>query len=135
MPAAQGFPSCKHSHTSSPLLVTSLVEVQVPRVPRLCPRSHGQPPAFAGPYVPWLMLSPSWHALLSLCPGPTRSRVAQTLPSRQSTPLLQVAVLFLLSTRPFPGPQHGALSAGVLQAQPCPTHLQRPHLTVFVPST
>lgn len=106
VPAAQGLTSHKHSHTSCPLLSPRLVEVRVPRAPRPCPWSHGQPPAFADPYVPWLMLSPPWHALLSLRPGPTHSCVAQILPS------LQVTVLFLLSHLSFPDPlRYGALSA------------------------
>ncbi|CAK6433811.1 unnamed protein product [Pipistrellus nathusii] len=119
VPAAQGLASHKHSHTSGPLLGTRLVGVQVPRAPRRCPCSHGQPPAFADPYVPWLMLSPSWHAF-SLCPGPTHTCVAPTLPSPQST-LLPPGDGALPAEPPCPFPAPSGTEhflPGVIQVHP-----------------
>lgn len=130
VPAAQGFPSHKHSHTSRPLLGTSLGEVQVPRAPRLCPRSHGQPPAFAGPYVPWLMLCPAWHALLSLCPGPTIHVSLRHCPLYRALPASrwQLFLLSRLCTEQFP--------PGVLPVIPVPLTCTGPiSLSLFpVPS-
>lgn len=110
VPAAQGFPSHKHSHTSRPLLGTSLGEVQLPRAPPLCPHSHRQPPAFAGPYVPWLMLSPSGHALPSLCPGPTIHMSSDTAISTEHSPPPGGSA-FQLSRLLSQPPPYGALSA------------------------
>lgn len=137
VPAAQGLTSHKHSHTSGPLLGTRLVQVQVPRAPRLCPCSHGQPPAFADPYVPWLMLSPSWHALLPLCPGPTHTRVAQTLPSPQST-LLPPGDGALPAEPPVlsrPPQVRSTFRLVLPRSIPVPLTCIGPHLTVFVPCT
>lgn len=136
VPAAQGFTPHKHSHTNGPLLGTRLVMCRC-LGPLVCVH------VLMDIHLPLLTLmclgscSPLPGMLFSPCPGPTLTRVAQTLPSPQSTHLppgdgalpAEPPVL----SRP---PQVRSTFRLVLSRSiPVPLTCIGPHLTVFVPRT